>query len=127
MGYVAHDPNAQWVRGREGAQRGVGLVKSKRGDFIGPGNIHTLNLGLYKTTNLGRGVDLRLGVSCANCTNTPSFSLGTASGFPSTVAAQGNRPHVPGTPAFLDEAIFSGSLGQAPYQRIIQLEANLSF
>jgi hypothetical protein len=127
VGYAAQDPNARWVRGRDGAQRGVGLEKSKRGDFIGPGSIHTLNLALYKTTSFG-GVDLRLGISCANCTNTPSFALGTASGIQSTSSATASRNYVtPGAPNFLDQTIFSGSLGASPYQRVIQLEAKLTF
>ncbi len=128
VGYVSNDSNARYVRGREGAQRGVGVEKSPRGDFLGPGPIHTLNLGFYKNTKLGGKVNLRLGATCNNCTNTPSFALGTASGKLSTVAATGNRPYViPGTPAFLDETTFSGSLGSSPYQRIVQLEAKLSF
>jgi hypothetical protein len=127
VGYVANDPNARWVRGREGAQRGVGLEKSKRGDFIGPGPIHTLNLGLYKNTNIG-GTKLRFGVSCVNCTNTPSYALGTASAINNTVAATSNRAYVtPGTSAFLDETTFSGGLGLAPFQRVVQFEAKLTF
>lgn len=127
VGYVANDPNARWVRGREGAQRGVGLVKSDRGAVLGPGPIHTVNLGLYKNTRLG-GTTLRIGVACNNCTNTPSFALGTGAANQLTTVASGNRAFVtPGTPQFLDQTIFSGGLGSAPYQRIIQLEAKLSF
>jgi hypothetical protein len=127
VGYVANDPNAAWVRGREGAQTGVGLSKSKRGDLIGPGNIHTLNIGLYKMIEFG-SFNLRLGVTCANCTNTPSFALGTASGIAFNDAATTNRAYVtPATPNFLDETSFSGSMGAAPFQRIIALEAKLSF
>jgi hypothetical protein len=129
VGYVANDPSARWVRGREGAMRGVGLEKSRRGALLGPGPIHTLNLALYKKIDFGR-MDLRLGVTCNNCTNTPSFALGSGSAFQSTAVASGaaGRAFVtPGTPQFLDETIFSGGLGSAPFQRIIQLEAKLSF
>jgi hypothetical protein len=127
VGYVSNDPNAGFVRGREGAQVGVGLAKSERGAVLGPGNIHVLNVGLYKTIAFGK-VNLRLGATCSNCTNTPSFALGTASGINSTDSATGNRPYViPGSPNFLDETSFSGSLGSSPYQRIIQLEGKISF
>jgi hypothetical protein len=58
----------------------------------------------------------------------PSFALGTASGISSTASATASRAFVtPGTPQFLDPTIFSGGLGSQPYQRIIQLEAKLSF
>ena len=42
-----------------------------------------------------------------------------ATGFPGYVQ--------PSSPQFLDETIFSGSLGQLPYQRVIQFEARFDF
>jgi hypothetical protein len=71
---------------------------------------------------------LRLGVYVLNLTNTPSFALGTASAIGSTSSATASNAFVvPGTPQFLSPDIFSGSLGQAPFQRIVQFEARLSF
>jgi hypothetical protein len=129
VGYVANDPNAHWVRGQTGSMEGVGLVHSDRGAVSGPGNIHTMNLGLFKDTRLGGRVVLRLGVTCNNCTNTPSFSLGTGSGIGLTSGAvTSNRAYVtPGTASFLDPTIWSGSLGSSPYQRIITLQGKLTF
>ena len=129
VGYVANDPNARWVRGREGAQRGVGLEHSTRGAVSGPGNIHTLSLGLFKDTKLGGRVVLRLGASCNNCMNTPSFALGTGSGIGQTTGAvTSNRAYVtPGIASFLDPTIWSGSLGSSPYQRIVTLQGKLTF
>ena len=128
VGYVALDPSAQFVRGRTGAQEGVGLVATERGRIHGPGSIHTLNLSLYKNTNIGSRARLRLGVQVLNATNTPSFALGGGSGIAITTAATSTNAFVvPGTPQFLKANTFSGSLGQQPYQRIIQLEARLTF
>ena len=129
VGYVANDPNARWVRGQLGSMNGIGLVHSDRGSVSGPGNIHTVNLGLFKSTKLGGRVVLRFGASCNNCTNTPSFALGTGSGIGQTSGAvTSNRAYVtPGTASFLDPTIWSGSLGSSPYQRIITLQGKLTF
>ncbi len=129
VGYAANDPNARWVRGQAGAQRGVGLEHSTRGAVSGPGNIHTLSLGLFKDTKLGGRVVLRLGATCNNCMNTPSFALGTGSGIGLTSGGvTSNRAYVtPGTASFLDPTIWSGSLGSSPYQRIVTLQGKLSF
>ncbi len=128
VGYVAQDPNAQFVRGRSGAADGVGLVTTPRGRIHGPGNINTLNLSIYKSNQIGRA-SLRLGVQAFNVTNTPSFSLGTASAisFSGGPAETAIAYAIPGTPQFLKKDIFSGSLSMAPYQRIIQFEARVTF
>jgi hypothetical protein len=127
VGYVAQDPGAQYVNPDLGAINGMGLVPTSRGNYAGPGNIHTVNTSLYKTIPLG-GSRLRLGVQVLNLTNTPSFALGTAAAFSSTTAATGNPGFMqPSSPQFLDETIFSGSLGQNPFQRIIQFEARWDF
>jgi hypothetical protein len=106
----------------------VGLEKSARGSVRGPGSIHTLNLSLYKTSRIGRAT-LRLGAQVYNATNTPSFSLGTASAlaFSGGPAETATAFVIPGSPQFLKANSFSGSLSMAPYQRIVQLEARLTF
>jgi hypothetical protein len=127
VGYVAQDPNAQFVAGSLGAVNGVGLVPTARGNFSGPGNIHTVNMALYKTIPFG-GSRVRLGVSVINLTNTPSFALGSGSAQLTTTAATGNPGYVqPNSPQFLDQTIFSGALGQQPFQRVIQFEARIDF
>ena len=129
VGYVAQNPNAQFVNGALGAVDGVGLVASSRGNFHGPGNIATVNMALYKTIPLRGNARLRLGAQIINLTNTPSYALGSGSGaYGSTSAATGFPGYVqPSSPQFLDETIFSGSLGQLPYQRVIQFEARFDF
>jgi Carboxypeptidase regulatory-like domain len=127
VGYVAQDPTAQFVRSRVGGTDGIGLVKTPRGRVHGPGNINTLNLSLYKTNQIGRA-SLRLGVQVLNATNTPSFALGTGSAIASLTSATTGVGYVtPGSPQFLQKDIFSGALGLAPYQRIVQFEGRLSF
>jgi hypothetical protein len=128
VGYVAQDPNAQFVSGALGAVNGIGLQPTSRGNVIGPGHIATINMSLYKSIPLKGDARLRLGVQVLNLTNTPSFALASASAFGSTDAATTLPGFVqPTSPQFLDKTIFSGSLGQAPFQRIIQFEARFDF
>lgn len=128
VGYVAQNPNAQYVNGALGAVRGVGLTENARGNVFGPGSIVTVNTSLYKTIRLGGDARLRLGVQVLNLTNSPSFALASGSAFGSTAAATTLPGYVqPSSPQFLDQTIFSGSLGQAPFQRIVQFEARFDF
>jgi hypothetical protein len=129
VGYVAQDPNARYVRGHLGAGEGRGLEKTPRGEYIGPAPIHVLNLSLYKNTPLGGGKNLRIGVQVLNLTNTPSFALGTGGALQNETEPATASPAfvIPGSPQFLDETIFSGSLGEAPYQRLVQLYAKIDF
>jgi len=109
---------------------GVGLNKTGRGRFSGPGPIRILNLSLYKNFSMGGSRSLRLGVDVVNVTNTPSYSLGTGSAIAladNGPAAVSNAFVVPGSPQFLDKQTFSGGLGNNPYQRLIQLQAKLTF
>jgi len=128
VGYVAQDPNAQFVSGALGGVNGIGLQPTKRGNIFGPGNIVTANMSLYKSIRLRGDARLRLGVQVLNLTNTPSYALASASAFGSTSAATTLPGYVqPTSPQFLDQTIFSGSLGQAPFQRIVQFEARFDF
>jgi hypothetical protein len=128
VGYVAQNPSAQFVNGALGATVGVGLQPTSRGNFFGPGHIATVNTSLYKTIPLGGTARLRLGVQVLNLTNSPSFALGTAAAINSTAAATGNPGFMqPSSPQFADQTIFSGALGQQPYQRVVQFEARFDF
>jgi hypothetical protein len=130
VGYVAQNPNAQFVNGALGAITGVGLVPTSRGNIHGPGNIATANMSLYKTIRTGGDTRLRLGVQVLNITNSPSFALGSGSG--GLADETGPATTLPGfvqpsSPQFLDPTIFSGGLGQSPYQRVVQFEARFDF
>ena len=128
VGYVAANPNAQFVNGALGANIGFGLDPTRRGNVFGPGNIATINTSLYKTIPLGGDARLRFGVQVLNLTNSPSFALASASAIGSTSAATTTPGFVqPSSPQFLDQTVFSGSLGQAPFQRIVQFEARIDF
>jgi hypothetical protein len=130
VGYVAADPNAQFVTGNTGAATGVGLNKTGRGRVHGPGPIHTLNLSLYRNFALGGSKNLRFGVDVVNVTNTPSYSLGTGSAIAladNGPAAVSNAFVRPDLPQFQDQETFSGGLGTDPFQRLIQFSAKLSF
>jgi hypothetical protein len=130
VGYAAVNPNAQYVAGGAGAATGVGLNKTGRGRFHGPGPIHILNLSLFKNFALGGSKNLRFGIDVVNVTNTPSYSLGTGSALAladNGPAAVSNSFVVPGRPQFLDKQIFSGGLGNDPFQRLVQLQAKLTF
>ncbi|MFH1575043.1 MAG: hypothetical protein ABIG68_13755, partial [Acidobacteriota bacterium] len=116
VGYVPRDPSARYIRGGTGAQTNMG-----RNTFQSPG-INVWNLAFFKNTPVfGEGKSLQFRVEMWNAFNHPSFGIGTGTVFNSTVNATGFPGYVtPGTSQFLDETIFSGGLGNAPWQRIIQ-------
>jgi hypothetical protein len=130
VGYAATNPNAQFVAGGVGAQTGVGLNKTGRGAIHGPGPIHLLNMSLYRNFALGGSRNLRFGIDVVNVTNTPSYTLGTASAIAlanNGPAAVSNAFVVPGRTQFLDKQIFSGGLGNEPFQRLVQLTGKFTF
>jgi hypothetical protein len=130
VGYAATDPNAQFVAGGVGAATGVGLNKTGRGAIHGPGPIHLLNMSLYRNFALGGSANLRFGIDVINVTNTPSYSLGTGSAIAlanNGPAAVSNAFVVPGRTQFLDKQIFSGGLGNEPFQRLVQLTGKFTF
>lgn len=123
VGYVARNSNAQYIRGREGMVTNLG-----RGTFESRG-INTFNLGLFKQTPIwGENRYIQFRLELWNPFNHPNFIIGNGSVFGTTAAATGRSGYVtPGSPQFLDETILSGSLGQAPFQRVIQLGLKLVF
>lgn len=130
VGYVAKNPNAQFVKGATGAMQGVGLTLTGRGNVNAAG-VNNWNFSFYKSTPLvGEGRSLRLGISLWNAFNHPSFAIGNGGAIPdpSNNNATNFPGYVdPGSPQFLNKTIFSGGLGQSPFQRVISLEAKLFF
>src|SRR5262249_18427371 len=128
VGYVARNSNAQFVQGGAGAARGVGLARTGRGNGTAAG-ANNINLAFLKTTPVwGEGKRLRFGVTLANAFNHPSFSIGNGGAIPDpnhTSAREFPGYVNPSSSQFLDKTIFSGGLGQAPFQRVITLDLKL--
>jgi hypothetical protein len=123
VGYVARNPNAQYIR------PGLGMATNHgRGTFIMPG-INTWNLSFGKTTPFwGENRNLQFRVELWNAFNHPSYTLGTGSVIGKTSTATTLPGYAtPGNPQFLDKKVLSGGLGNAPFQRIIQLGLKLNF
>ena len=123
VGYVAQNPSARYVRGQFGSGSNIG-----RGTLMSAG-MNVWNMSIVKNTQVwGEGKNLQFRMSLFNTFNHPSFIVGQGSAFQSTAAAQTQFGYVvPGSPQFLDETIFSGSLGQAPFQRVIEFGLKLTF
>jgi hypothetical protein len=123
VGYVAQNANAQFIRGREGMVTNLG-----RGTFESRG-INAFNLGLFKQTPIwGENRYIQFRLELWNPFNHPNFIIGNGSVFGATAAASNLPGYItPGTAQFLDETIFSGGLGQAPFQRVIQFGLKLVF
>ena len=124
VGYVARDPGARYIRGGTGAQTNMG-----RGTFLSPG-INVWNLGVFRNLELpGReGMRLQFRAELWNAFNHANPIVGNGSVFNTTVNATGFPGYVtPGTDQFLDKTIFSGGMGTAPFQRIVQWGLRLIF
>jgi hypothetical protein len=130
VGYVAQNPNAQFVQGGTGAGIGVGLTPTGRGNVTTAG-VNNVNLAFFKNTPFwGEGRSLRFGVQMMNAFNHPSFALGNGGAIPdpANASARDFPGYVnPSSGQFLNERIFSGGLGQAPFQRVIQFDLKLIF
>jgi len=120
VGYVANNPNAQFVGGGAGAVSNLG-----RGVFISPG-INTWNMAIFKDTSITERFALQIRAEMLNVFNHPSFTIGGGSAFGLTARATGFPGYAtPSSSQFLDKTIFSGGLGQSPFQRVIQLGLKL--
>jgi hypothetical protein len=123
VGYVAQDSTAQYIRG------GVGAVATTgRGTISTPG-LNVWNVALFKQTPVwGEGRYVQFRFEMFNTFNHPNFSLGTG-GFGQLTTRATSFPGfaTPGTSQFLNEKILSGGLGQAPFQRVIQLGLKFVF
>jgi len=123
VGYYSLNPNAQYVRGRSLMFTNLG-----RNTFRSAG-INNWNLQLQKSTPWGEeGREILFTVQFINAFNHPSPIIGVGSVFGFTDAATTNTAYItPGATGFLDEKTFSGGLGNAPFQRIIQFGLKFIF
>jgi hypothetical protein len=128
VAFVASDPTAAYVRPGRGSFASGSLVQLGRNTLEGPG-INNFNISIAKTTPFwGEGRVIRFQLDMVNAFNHPSFAIGNGSVFGFTGNATGFPAFVtPGTSDFLKENIFSGGLGQAPFQRVIQLSLKVIF
>jgi len=125
VGYVSNDPNAQYVRGQLLMETNVG-----RNTFLS-GGINNWNLQLAKSTQFWPGREERVinfTVQLVNAFNHPSPIIGNGSVFGTTAAATTNTGYItPGASTFLNKTSFSGGLGNAPFQRLIQFGLKVIF
>jgi hypothetical protein len=125
VGYVAKNPNAQYIKGGTGMVTNLG-----RNTFIMPG-IHTANLSLFKNVRLDKKVQMQFRVEMYNAFNHSSFTLGsgnfTGQVAPTSPAQTTSGYATPGSSQFLDKTVFSGGMGSAPFQRVIQWGMKLMF
>ena len=129
VGYVATNSSASFVRPGTGSFASGSLVQAGRNTLVSPG-INNWNISIAKQTPFwGEGRLIRFQADFVNAFNHPSFAIGNGSVFGTTANARGFPNFVtPGTGAqFLNETIFSGGLGQAPFQRIIQFSLKVLF
>ncbi|MBI2822991.1 MAG: carboxypeptidase regulatory-like domain-containing protein [Acidobacteria bacterium] len=129
VGYVARNPNAQFVSGATGALEPVGLNLTGRGNIIAAG-VHVVNFAFFKKTQISETHSIRFGVTFMNALNHPSFAIGngTVTPDPNHTSARTFPGYVnPASSQFLDERIFSGSLGQNPFQRVIMFDLKYDF
>jgi hypothetical protein len=128
VAYLADDSSARFVRPGTGSFPAGSLGQLGRNTFESPG-INVVNLSIVKNTPFwGEGRSIRFQADFLNLFNHPSFTIGQGSVFPTTANATGFPGYVtPGTSQFLDKTIFSGGLGQAPFQRVIQLSLKVLF
>lgn len=128
VGYVANNSSAAYVRPGTGSFPSGSLVQLGRNTLSSPG-INNWNISISKDTPFwGEQRSIRFQMDLINAFNHPSFAIGNGSVFPTTANATGLPNFVtPGTAGFLQENIFSGGLGQAPFQRVIQLSLKVIF
>ncbi len=123
VGYVSDVDNAEWIRpGRFGQSNGG------RGNFISAG-INNWNLDIGKRTPFwGEGRYIEFRAQLINAFNHSSPIIGTGGGGNTTAAATTNSGFtIPGAGNFLKEDSFSGGLGNAPFQRVIQFNLKVVF
>ena len=125
VGYVSQLDNAEWIRPGRG-----GVANGGRGNHL-MGGINNWNLNISKRTPVwGESRYLEFSTDFVNAFNHPSYTIGVGSVFGFNTAAQNNTGYIIPGPAkggFLQDNTFSGGLGQAPYQRVIQFSLRFIF
>ncbi len=123
VGYVSRDSSAAFIRGQAGMPGNLA-----RGTGKMPG-ISTTNLALQKNIRFwdeGRQIQFR--AEMWNAFNHPSYTLGTGTVIGQTTPALTTQGYaLPGSPQFLNKGVLSGSLGNSPFQRIIQFGLKMLF
>ena len=83
---------------------------------------------LFRSPVWGEGRVLEFSAQLLNTFNHPSYAIGAGSVLGLTTPALTNTGYVtPGNANFLRNNTFSGGLGAAPFQRVIQLNLKLLF
>lgn len=128
VGYVANDANARWVQPGLGGAPAGSLVQGGRNVLNSPG-LNVFHLSFRKDTPFwGEGRQIRFQTDFINAFSHPNFGIGAGSVFGSTANATGFPGYAsPGSSQFLDETIFSGGQGNAPFQRVIQFSLKVLF
>jgi hypothetical protein len=125
VGYVAQNPNAQYIRGRDGMVTNLG-----RNTYTTPG-INTTNLSLFKNFVLRENMHLQFRVEMYNAFNHPSYTLGSGTVLGKTATSDSVRGTtgyvIPGQSQFLQSGALSSGLGNSPFQRVIQWGMKLWF
>jgi hypothetical protein len=128
VAYVAANSSARFVQPGTGSYPAGSLGQLGRNTFGHPG-INNVNVSVRKDTPFwGENRVIRFQADFVNLFNHPSFTIGQGSVFLTTASATLFPGYVtPASSQFLDKTIFSGGLGQAPFQRVIQLSVKVIF
>jgi hypothetical protein len=115
VGYVANNPNAQFVQAAAGAVGNVGR------NTINSAPIDIWNMGFFKNTKIGERTTLQFRADMFNVFNHPVFALGTTSIFGLNTNATSTSYANVTSAQFLDDSQFDGG------GRVIQLGLKLTF
>ncbi len=128
VGYVAIDPTARYIQPGAGGKPAGTLVQLGRNTLNSPG-INVFHFSFGKSTPFwGENRIIRFQADMINAFNHPNFGIGSGSVFGSTGNATGFPGYAaPASSQFLQENIFSGGQGNAPFQRVIQLSLKVLF
>jgi hypothetical protein len=123
VGYAAQNPNVNTLcPSRNGGRRGP--------QYLHHAGINTANLSLFKDISISEGKKLQFRIEMYNAFNHPSHTLGSGtinSQTASNAPSRNTEYATPGSASFLNSGVFSGGMGNAPFQRIIQWDLSLRF
>jgi outer membrane receptor protein involved in Fe transport len=115
VGYVANNPNAQFIQAAAGAVGNVGR------NTVNSAPIDIWNMGFFKNTKIGERTNLQFRADMFNVFNHPVFALGTTSIFGSNTNATSTSYANVTSGQFLNDSQFDGG------GRVIQLGLKLTF